>query len=121
MDEKTEKVLMDINKSIPDDLKKGLMKDVTPDEHMKEMAEHALKKLGTTKHDYTQEQTKKARETINSFVSQNEERRQEVDYKVAREIERYTETKVAQAIRDGVIPPAKKDAFIRQMQQRLKR
>lgn len=119
MDEKAQRKIDEINASIPDELKSGLIekKEDTELLEQKARAEFALKELhsglGRTTGNITARQREALEKNLKNFLENTDFTKQveKVNPRVAGKIDRYLEETIKKQIREGKLNPASKTDF----------
>lgn len=112
MDDQTRRTLRDISRGVPAELARNVTKTVV-DRSQENAARAALKNPGVSR-----EQKERVRQLLDRGAFRREE--VVVNEKATKEIERYHETKIAQARREGKLADPSKDPFVREREARMR-
>lgn len=122
MDKNAQKKIDEINASIPDELKKGLVesKENTELLEAKEQAEFILDRMETSENIISSRQKRQLQESLRGFLENTDftKRVEEVNPMVAGKIDSYLRGAIEQEIKSGRLNPASKsdmDSFMRKV------
>jgi hypothetical protein len=122
MDKNAQKKIDEINASIPDELKRGLVesKENTELLEAKEQAEFVLDRMETSENIISSRQKRQLQESLRGFLENTDftKRVEEVNPRVAGKIDSYLRGAIEQEIKSGRLNPASKsdmDSFMRRV------